>query len=208
MLHLTTNAGSSPATPANRLTLGPVDFGAISSDAKDNFVPRGAWCTAITEARLNSEKNRVELLFDVAEGDLEGFFAGHPAAPDFAHTLYMSAEPKRLVHLKADLAGIATHNHGFDPFGAWNTDVRGFVGKRMIVTVHYAETVNEYGESLFPRFAIIPAQAAATGSYIIPGNVRSDGTREPDEPGLPIAFGDTAEEADNEPNPLWGDADA
>lgn len=208
MLNLTTNAGSSPATPANRLTLGPIDFEAISSDARDNFVPRGVWRAVITGARINADKNRVQLLFDVAEGELEGFFGKHPAAPDFAHTLYMSAEPKRLLHLKADLAAIATHNPGFDPFAAWNSDVRRFVGKRMIVTVHYATTINEFGESLFPRFAIIPAQAAATGSYSIPGNVHADGTREPDEPGLPIAFGDSAEETGHEPDSLWGDADA
>lgn len=208
MLNLTTNAGSSPATSANRLTLGPIDFEAISADSRDNFIPAGVWRAVITGARINADKNRVQLLFDVAEGELEGFFAKRPAAPDFAHTLYMSAEPKRLLHLKADLAAIATHNPGFDPFAAWNSDVRRFVGKRMIVTVHYAATVNEYGKSLFPRFAIIPAQAAATGSYTIPGDVRADGTREPDEPGLPIAFGDATEDPDHEPDSLWGDADA
>lgn len=208
MINLSTSAGIAPATPLGALTLGPIDFGAISSDSRDNFIPAGVWRAVITGSRINADKNRVELLFDVAEGDLEGFFAKHPAAPDFAHTLYMSAEPKRLLHLKADLAAIATHNPGFDPFAAWNSDVRRFVGKRMIVTVHYAATVNEYGESLFPRFAIIPAQAAATGSYTIPGDVRADGTREPDEPGLPIAFGDATEDPDHEPDSLWGDADA
>lgn len=208
MLNLSTNAGTVPASPAGQLTLGPIDFSAVSDDPKENFLPRGVYLAKVTEARLNLEKNRVQLLFDVAEGELKDFFKGHLAAPDFAHTLYMSAEPKRLLHLKADLAAIATHNPGFDPFAAWNSDVRRFVGKRMIVTVHYATTINEFGESLFPRFAIIPAQAAATGSYTIPGDVRADGTREPDEPGLPIAFDDAAEETGHEPDSLWGDADA
>ena len=208
MLNLSTNAGTVPASPAGQLTLGPIDFSAVSDDPKENFLPRGVYLAKVTEARLNLEKNRVQLLFDVAEGELKDFFKGHLAAPDFAHTLYMSAEPKRLLHLKADLAAIATHNPGFDPFAAWNSDVRRFVGKRMIVTVHYAATVNEYGEGLLPRVAIVPAQAAATGSYFIPGNVHADGTREPDEPGLPIAFGDATEDPDHEPDSLWGDADA
>ena len=208
MLNLTTNAGSSPATPANRLTLGPIDFEAISSDARDNFVPRGVWRAVITGARINADKNRVQLLFDVAEGELEGFFGKHPAAPDFAHTIYLGAEPKRFIHLKADLAGIGSHNPGLDPFGAWNTDVRAFVGKRVILTVHYAETVDERGEGLLPRIAIVPAQAAATGSYLIPGNVHADGTRDPDEPGFPIVFSDVAEDPGHEPDSLWGDADA
>ena len=134
MLNLTTNAGSSPATPANRLTLGPIDFEAISSDARDTFVPRG--------------------------------------------------------------------------FGAWHPDVRAFVGQRVILTVHYAETVDERGEGLLPRIAIVPAQAAATGSYLIPGNVHADGTRDPDEPGFPIVFSDVAEDPGHEPDSLWGDADA
>lgn len=208
MINLSTSAGSSPATPSGALTLGPIDFNAISADSRDNFIPAGVWRAVITGARINADKNRVELLFDVAEGELKGFFAKHPAAPDFAHTFYLSAEPKRLIHLKADLAGIESHNPGFDPFAAWNTDVRAFVGKRMIVTVHYAETINERGEGLFPRVAIVPAQAASAGSYSIPGDVHADGTREPDEPGLPIAFDDAAEETGHEPDSLWGDADA
>lgn len=208
MLNLSTNAGTVPAAPSGALTLGPIDFSAISADSRDNFIPAGVWRAVIIGARINAEKNRVELLFDVAEGDLEGFFVKHPAAPDFAHTIYLSAEPKRLIHLKADLASIESHNPGFDPFSAWNTDVRSFIGMRMIITVHYAQTVNERGEGLLPRIAIVPAQAAATGSYSIPGNVHADGTREPDEPGLPIAFDDAAEETGHEPDSLWGDADA
>lgn len=208
MINLSTSAGIAPATPSGPLTLGPIDFGSISSDSRDNFIPAGVWRAVITGSRINADKNRVELLFDVAEGDLEGFFAKHPAAPDFAHTVYLSAEPKRLIHLKADLAGIESHNPGFDPFSAWNTDVRSFIGKRMIVTVHYAQTVNERGEGLLPRIAIVPAQVAATGSYVIPGNVHTDGTRDPDEPGFPIVFSDVAEDPDHEPDSLWGDADA
>lgn len=208
MLNLSTNAGTVPAAPSGALTLGPIDFNAVSDDPKENFLPRGVYLAQVTEARLNLEKNRVELLFDVAEGELKDFFKKHLGAQNFAHTVYLSAEQKRLLHLKEDLAGIGSHNPGLDPFSAWNTDVRAFVGKRMIVTVRYAETVDERGEGLLPRIAIVPAQAAATGSYLIPGNVHTDGTRDPDEPGLPIAFGDATEDPDHEPDSLWGDADA
>ena len=208
MLNLSTNAGTVPASPAGQLTLGPIDFSAISDDPKENFLPRGVYLARVTEARLNLEKNRVELLFDVAEGELKGFFKEHLGAQDFAHTVYLSAEQRRLLRLKADLDAIGSCNPGSNFFSIWNTDIRGFVGKRLIVTVHNAETVNEYGMSIFPRLTILSAQDAATGSYLIPGNVHADGTREPDEPGLPIAFGDHAEETGHEPDPLWGDADA
>lgn len=208
MINLSTSAGSSPATPSGPLTLGPIDFSAVSDDPKENFLPRGVYLAKVTEARLNLEKNRVELLFDVAEGELKDFFKGHLAAPDFAHTLYLSAEQRRLLRLKADIDAIGSCNPGSDLFSTWNTDIRGFAGKRLIVTVHYAETVNEYGTSVFPRLTILSAQDAATGSYLIPGNVHTDGTREPDEPGLPIAFDDAAEETCHEPDSLWGDADA
>lgn len=208
MINLSTSAGAVPATPSGPLTLGPIDFSAVSDDPKENFLPRGVYLAKVTEARLNLEKNRVQLLFDVAEGELKDFFKGHLAAPDFAHTLYMSAEQRRLLRLKADLDAIASCNPGFNPFETWNADIRRFKGMRMIITVHYAETVNERGEGLFPRVAIVPAQAAATGSYSIPGNVHTDGTRDPDEPGLPIAFSNAVEDPDHEPDSLWGDADA
>ncbi len=208
MLNLSTNAGTVPASPAGQLTLGPIDFSAISADPKENLLPRGVYLAKVTEARLNLEKNRVELLFDVAEGDLKDFFKRHPAAPDFAHTIYLSPEQRRLLRLKADLDAIGSCNPGSSSFSIWNTDIRGFVGKSLIVTVHNAETVNEYGTNVFPRLTILSAQDAATGSYLIPGNVHTDGTRDPDEPGFPIVFSDVAEDPDHEPDSLWGDADA
>lgn len=200
-----TDVARDPAA-GGEIRLPALDFGSIETDDRANLLPRGAYLGEITEVRSNPEKSRVELLLDVAEGDQSGFFAKRPSAPDFARTLYLGFEPKRLPRLKLNLAAIASHNPDFDPFGAWNTDANAFVGKRIGFTVAYHESRDGCGQTReMPDYFLVPADAMAAGAYRIPSNVALDGTRGPGEPGPALSFAS----ADKEPgdDDLWGDRD-
>lgn len=189
------------------IRLPALDFGSIETDDRANLLPRGAYLGEITEVRSNPEKSRVEFLLDVAEGDQSGFFAKRPSAPDFVHTLYLGFEPKRLPRLKLNLAAIASHNPGFDPFDAWNTDANAFVGKRFGFTVAYREGRDGRGQArAMPSYSLVPADAMAAGAYRIPGDVALDGTRGPDEPGPALSF--AGADGEFEDDDLWGDHNA
>lgn len=184
-----------------------IDFGAIDTDPKANQLPRGAYLVKITEVKVNPLKKRGEFLIDVAQGPEQGFFKKHPGAPSFLRTLYLSYEPSRLMWLKLDLSAIGSHNAGFDPFNAWNTDAQSFVGKRIGLTVSYNEKRDGCGEvGSMPSYRLVHAGTMAAGAYRIPGNVALDGTRGPDDPGIPLSFSENADDG-HDSDDLWGDID-
>ena len=184
-----------------------IDFGAIDTDPKANQLPRGAYLAKITEVKVNPLKKRGEFLIDVAQGPEKGFFEKHPGAPSFLRTLYLSYEATRLARLKLDLLSIGTYNRGFAPFNAWNTDAQSFVGKRVGLTLSHVEKRDGRGEvSCMPSYRLIPADAMAAGAYRIPGDVALDGTRGPDDPGIPLSFSENADDG-HDSDDLWGDID-
>lgn len=184
-----------------------IPFDKIETDPAANLLPRGPYLGMVTNVRANEPKKRAEFEVDVAEGPNKDFFKLHPGAPAYAHTLYLSYETSRLARLKLDLGVIATYNPSYDPFGGWNRDSRSFVGKRIGFTVSYRAKRDSRGEvTLMPSYHLIPADAMASGDYLIPGDVALDGTRGEDTPGTPLAFpaDDSAGDPDDE---LWGDPD-
>ena len=205
MLHLTTGDGS--AAPGS-FTLKNIDFSMVGANPEAYLLPEGPYLGEVTDVSINVEKNRAELLFDVADGEYKSFFRRHPSAPDYLHTLYLSASENRLIYLKADLAAFNGYNPGFSSFASWNRDLREFIGKRFGFTAHRAEVKADRGVRIMPRYEVVSAEAFADGSYVIPGNVHADGTRDPDKPGFPIALGGSSEEPAGAFDDLLGDVDA
>lgn len=198
-------AGSLAPAKTSKFGLGIIDFGAIETDPKANLLPRGAYLGIITEVRANAEKSRAEFIIDVAEGPRSGFFEKRPEAPSYVHTLYLSFDAKRILRLKLDLATIGSYNPGFNPFETWNNDASDFVGKRLGFTVNYREKHDSRGEvGSMPNYSLIPADAMATGSYRIPGDIDLGGTRAPDSPGIPLSFTDEGDD-ERDADDLWGD---
>lgn len=184
-----------------------IPFDKIETDPAANLLPRGPYLGSVTDVRANEQKKRAEFEIDVTEGPNKDFFKHHPGAPAYVHTLYLSYEPSRLARLKLDLAVIASHNPGYDPFDGWNRDSRSFVGKRIGFTVSYRAKRDARGEvTLMPSYRLIPADAMASGEYLVPGDVALDGTRGEDTPGTPLAF--SADDVTGDPDAeLWGDQD-
>lgn len=92
-----------------------------SNDSGFKRLPAGPYVARIIDAIDKPEKEYVEIIWDIAEGEHTAFYddAWGQAHP-FAHHLFMSYKEKALGMLKGRLEAIAASNPGFDPFAAWD----------------------------------------------------------------------------------------
>lgn len=84
-------------------------------------LPAGPYVAKVTDAIDNPEKEYVEVIYDIAEGQHAGYYSdewgkSHP----YAHHFYMSYKETALGMLKGRLDAFAASNAGFDPFAAWD----------------------------------------------------------------------------------------
>ena len=92
-----------------------------SSDGDFTPLPAGGYVAKITDMVDNEDKENVEVIFDIAEGEHAGYYSddwgkAHP----YAHHFFMSYKETALGMLKGRLEAIAASNPGFDPFAAWD----------------------------------------------------------------------------------------
>ena len=92
-----------------------------SSDSGFTPLPAGPYVARMTELKDNEEKEYVEVIYDIAEGEHANYYSdewgkSHP----FAHHFFMSYKDSALGMLKGRLDAIAKSNPGFDPEAAWN----------------------------------------------------------------------------------------
>lgn len=99
------------------------NWNSIQSSGDSDFtpLPAGPYVARITSMTDNPEKEYVEVIFDIAEGEHAGFYSddwgkSHP----YAHHFFMSYKETALGMLKGRLEAIAASNPGFDPFAAWD----------------------------------------------------------------------------------------
>lgn len=92
-----------------------------SSDSGFTQLPAGPYVARLVSLEDNEQKEYVEVVFDIAEGEHAGYYSddwgqSHP----YAHHFFMSYKDKALGMLKGRLQAIADSNPGFDPEAAWN----------------------------------------------------------------------------------------
>ncbi len=81
----------------------------------------GGYVARIVDMVDNEQREYVELVWDIAEGEHAGHYSddwgkAHP----YAHHLFMSYKDTALGMLKGRLEAIQRSNNGFDPFAAWD----------------------------------------------------------------------------------------
>lgn len=94
----------------------------------------GAYVCTITKAEDRKDRENVQLLVDIAEGEFEGYFSdSFYNGKDWAHNVILSYRtPKGLGMTKGRLEAIQACNPGFDPFAAWDGDrMDMFVGRKV-----------------------------------------------------------------------------
>lgn len=92
-----------------------------SSDGGFTPLPAGPYVCRIVDAIDNAQREYVEVVFDIAEGEHAGYYGddwgkSHP----YAHHFFMSYKDTALGMLKGRMEAIAASNPGFDPFAAWD----------------------------------------------------------------------------------------
>ena len=132
-----------------------------------NRLPAGPYVCRITEMIDNLQKEYVEVVYDIAEGEYANQYAddwgkSHP----FAHHFFLSYKSdKALSMTKGRLEAIQESNPGFDPFAAWDGNrLDMFVGR--IVGLNLQDEEYEYQGEVKTRTnvcQVVPAQDVRDG---------------------------------------------
>lgn len=131
-----------------------------------NRLPAGPYVCRITEMIDNLQKEYVEVIYDIAEGEHANQYAddwgkSHP----FAHHFFLSYKDKALGMLKGRLEAIQDSNPGFDPFAAWDANrLDMFTGR--IVGLNLQDEEYEYNGEVKTRTnvcQVVPAQDVRDG---------------------------------------------
>lgn len=127
-----------------------LNWGNIQSTGDGEFtpLPAGPYVARITAAEDKADKEYVEVVFDIAEGEHAGYYGddwgkAHP----YAHHFFMSYKETALGMLKGRLEAIQASNPGFDPFAAWDAgrlDI--FVGRLVGINLQEEEYEDRNGE--------------------------------------------------------------
>lgn len=145
------------------------NWNAIQSSGDGGFtpLPAGPYVCRIVDAIDNSQREYVEVVYDVAEGEHAGYYSddwgkSHP----YAHHFFMSYKDTALGMLKGRLEAIAASNPGFDPFAAWDAgrlDI--FVGRLVGINLQEEEYKRNDGDTgtRLNVCQVVPAQSVRDG---------------------------------------------
>ena len=99
------------------------NWNSIQSSGDGDFtpLPAGPYVARIVSMVDKADKEYVEVVYDIAEGEHAGYYSddwgkAHP----YAHHFFMSYKETALGMLKGRMEAIAASNPGFDPFAAWD----------------------------------------------------------------------------------------
>lgn len=100
-----------------------VNWASVTASSDEGFekLPAGPYVAVITDATDNEDRQYVEIVYDIAEGEHRGYYGddwgkSHP----YAHHIFMSYKDTALGMLKGRLEAIQASNPGFDAFAAWD----------------------------------------------------------------------------------------
>jgi hypothetical protein len=120
-----------------------------SSDGDFTPLPAGGYVAKITDMVDNEDKENVEVIFDIAEGEHAGYYSddfgkSHP----YNHHFYLSYRTDGGLRMtKGRLQNIQKSNPGFDPFAAWDAGrLDMFKGRLLGINLQEEEYENRDGE--------------------------------------------------------------
>ena len=119
-----------------------------SSDGEFNPLPAGGYVAKILSMTENMQKEYVEVVFDIAEGEHAGYYSddfgkAHP----YTHHFFMSYKQTALGMLKGRLEAIQLSNPGFDPFAAWDSNRLDMFTNRLVGINLQEEEYDRNGET-------------------------------------------------------------
>lgn len=138
-----------------------------TSDGGFSQLPAGPYVARIVEMVDNDQRQYVEVIFDIAEGEHAGYYSDswgkeHP----YAHHFFLSYKDTALGMLKGRLESIQASNPGFDPFAAWDAErLELFAGRLVGVNIQEEEYERKDG-SVGTRLSVcqvVPAQDVRDG---------------------------------------------
>ncbi len=138
-----------------------------STDGGFTQLPAGGYVARITDAVDNADREYVEVVWDISEGEHAGHYddawgRSHP----YAHHLFLSYKETALGMLKGRLEAIAASNPGFDPFAAWDAGrLDMFVGRSVGINLQEEEYRRNDGEvsTRLSVCQVVPAQDVRDG---------------------------------------------
>lgn len=112
-----------------------------STDGDYKKIAPGAYAAVITEMNDITNREYVQLVFDIADGEFKGYFSdSFYANKPWAHNMILSYKETALGMTKGRLQTIQECNPGFDPFAAWDGDrMDMFVGRKVGVVLRDEE---------------------------------------------------------------------
>ena len=135
-----------------------------SSDGNFKPLPAGPYVASIVDAIDHADRENVEVIFDIAEGEFKGYYDDdfgkkHP----YAHHFYMSYRTEGGLRMtKARLMRIKDSNPGFDPFAAWDAG-RLDMFKNRLVGVNLQEEEKPSGKTVLEVCQVVSAQDVRDG---------------------------------------------
>ena len=145
-----------------------VNWGTVEASTDGDFtrLPAGPYVAKVVNAIDNANKEYVEVIFDIAEGEHANYYSddwgkNHP----YAHHFFMSYKDTALGMLKGRLEAIQASNQGFDPFAAWDAGRLDMFTNRL-VGLNLQEEEYEYDGEVKTRLnvcQVVPAQDVRDG---------------------------------------------
>lgn len=179
------------------------------SDTQDDGLEPGAYVIRLGCPYVDGDRQYVAVPFDVACGPRKGFFSDWPVSREGFHTKYLSYKPRAKALTAKAVKAIAESNPGLDVLALWNAgDFSALNGRLVGLVVSHREVRSSYDGSVevMPDYSFVPIEALRTGSYVIPGKHRLDGTRDESVEGVPVDLSELdGREGDEGPDEeLWG----
>ena len=146
-----------------------ISWGNYEASADGGFeqIPAGGYVAKIVDMVDTPQKEYVELIFDIAEGDKAGYYSDdfgkkHP----YTHRIFLSYKETAIPMLKGRMEAIQASNSGFDPFAAWDAGRFDMFTNRLLgINLQEEEYKNKYGEvnTRMTVCQVIPAQDVRDG---------------------------------------------
>lgn len=150
-----------------------INWGNISASSDGGTfyrLPAGPYVAEIVSMEDKPEREYVEVVFDIAEGEHKGHFSDdwgkrHP----YAHHFFLSYRDGALSMLKGRLEAIQGSNPGFDAFAAWDAgrlDI--FAGRKVGVNLQDVEYARQDGSTGMrcDVCQVVPAQNVRDGKVV------------------------------------------
>lgn len=150
-----------------------------STDGGFEKLPAGPYVVRIEYMEDYPQREYVELVYDIAEGEHKGYYSddwgkSHP----YAHHLFLSYKDRALGMLKGRLEAIQQSNPGFDPFAAWDAgNLALFNGKLLGVNLQEEEYRRNDGDiaTRLNVCQVVPADKVRAGEVRARDVKRLDG---------------------------------